>query len=74
MATNLIILGENAKRINVKVNPNMTVLKVSTLHYNLIFINFFFYYYIMDNTLASLDNAVKLSWNPGRHHLFKQLK
>lgn len=39
MATNLIILGENAKRINVKVNPNMTVLKVSTLHYNLMFIN-----------------------------------
>lgn len=31
MATNLIILGENAKRINVKVNPNMTVLKVLEL-------------------------------------------
>jgi len=33
MATNLVVLGENAARINVKVNPNMTVLKASALHY-----------------------------------------
>lgn len=31
MATNLVVLGENAARINVKVNPNMTVLKVIEL-------------------------------------------
>lgn len=34
MATNLVVLGENAARINVKVNPNMTVLKVSVLPVN----------------------------------------
>lgn len=33
MATNLVVLGENAARINVKVNPNMTVLKASISHY-----------------------------------------
>lgn len=31
MATNLIILGGNAARVNVKVNPNMTILKVIEL-------------------------------------------
>lgn len=31
MATSLVVLGENAARINLKVNPNMTVLKVIEL-------------------------------------------
>lgn len=33
MTTNLVVLGENAKRINVKVNPNMTILKVSKVNF-----------------------------------------
>lgn len=37
MATNLVVLGENAARVNVKVNPNMTILKASTLR--IIFFN-----------------------------------
>jgi hypothetical protein len=36
MTTNLIVLGENAARINVKVNPNMTVLKASILNHTLL--------------------------------------
>jgi len=31
MATNLVVLGENAARVNVKINPNMTILKVLEL-------------------------------------------
>lgn len=36
MTTNLIVLGENAARIHIKVNPNMTVLKASISNHTLL--------------------------------------
>lgn len=54
MATNLIIFGGNAARINVKVNPNMTILKASISHYLV-----FKHYFLLINFIV-LGNRISL--------------